>query len=335
MRPRRHIIPVFVPHLGCPNCCVFCNQRKISGSANQATEETVADAIERAKKIIPSGEGAELAFYGGSFTCIPLERQESLLKAAYPHYENGFLSGIRISTRPDAIDTEILDFLCRYGVKTIELGAQSMDPEVLALSKRGHTPEDTIKSSRLIKSLGFQLILQMMTGLPGDTRVRAVKTAEALAGLEPDGVRIYPTVIIKDTELQQMWEKGLYKEHGAEEAAELCAELFFIFHKKNIPIIRIGLNTTDDLTRGDAVAGAYHPAFGELFYSKVYLSKARELLRSGDYGKDIVLGVHRSRVSVMAGQKRCNIKALISEFGLRSVKIRQTDTEPDNILLIS
>ncbi|NLO46797.1 MAG: radical SAM protein [Clostridiales bacterium] len=335
MKPQRHIIPVFVPHLGCPNECVFCNQRRISGSTDQASAETVIKAIAKAKTILPSEAKAELAFYGGSFTAIHRDRQEELLRAAFPYYADGFLSGIRISTRPDAINTETLAVLRQYGVKTIELGAQSMNPEVLKRSKRGHSTEDIVNSSKLIKSLGFQLILQMMTGLPGDTAHRARMTAEALADLEPDGVRIYPTVIIKETALQKMWETGMYDEHGVEEAAELCTELFFIFNRRGIPVIRMGLNPTEALTGGDAIAGAYHPAFGELVYTKVFLSKARELLSSQKHGKDIVLGVHQSRVSAMAGHKRSNINILISEFNLSSLKIRQTETEPDNIQLIT
>ena len=205
MSAKESIIPVFVPHVGCPNNCVFCNQRKISGQLKPADPGEVTETIEKALKVIPDGSKAQLAFYGGSFTAIPAEQQTALLSAAHAFVERGALDSIRLSTRPDAIDDVILERLRRYGVRTIELGAQSLDDEVLRRSGRGHTAEDVFKASEMVKAYGFGLIIQMMTGLPGDTKEKAVKTAEKICSIGPDGVRIYPTVIIRDTALYDMW----------------------------------------------------------------------------------------------------------------------------------
>ena len=209
MIPKRKIIPIFVPHLGCPNNCVFCNQRKISGSLVPATAETVRKEIEKAAAKL-TGE-AEAAFYGGSFTAIDRSVQEQLLSAAK---EYDFIKSIRVSTRPDAVSPEALSLLKAYGASTVELGAQSMDPEVLRLSGRGHGPEDTRRAAAEVKKAGLNLILQMMTGLPGADADSDVASAIALAELGPDGVRIYPTVVIRDTPLYDMWQSGKYKEHG-------------------------------------------------------------------------------------------------------------------------
>ena len=205
MSARASIIPVFIPHWGCPHACVFCNQRRISGVKHPADAETVRAEVERARTVLPKGERAELAFYGGSFTAIPAEQQEALLSAAKAYLDEGVLSSIRLSTRPDAIDADVLSRLHRYGVETIELGAQSLCDEVLQCAHRGHTAADVENASRLIRASGFRLILQMMTGLPGDSPERSIRTAEKIISLKPDGVRIYPTVIVRDTELYDRW----------------------------------------------------------------------------------------------------------------------------------
>ncbi len=333
MSPKRHIIPVFVPHLGCPNDCVFCNQRRISGALTPATSETVIKAVEEVIELGITGY-CELAFYGGSFTAIPAHEQEELLKTAFEFIKCGKLNSIRLSTRPDCIDDETLVRLKRYGVKTIELGVQSMCPDVLIASNRGHTAEDAIHGAGLIKNAGFKLILQMMTGLPFDTKEKSVFTAQEICKLKPDGVRIYPTVIIKDTALYDMWCMGTYSEHTVEEAAEWCAELLNIFEAENIPVIRLGLNPTDELSDGAAVAGAYHPAFGELVAGKRYLKKAEELLLKYS-GNEVVLGVSRGEISKAVGQKRCNIQKLTAKFGLKKITVRETDIKKGEIVNLS
>ena len=211
MSARESIIPVFVPHLGCPHACVFCNQRRISGRERPATAEDVICAVEKAAALPHHGAKRQLAFYGGSFTAIPAEQQLPLLQAAREELRRGRIDSIRLSTRPDAIDDEILNRLEQYGVETIELGAQSMDEEVLRRSGRGHTARDVERSARLIKERGFRLILQMMTGLPGATAESDLTTAKQLAALKPDGVRVYPTVIVRDTALYDLWQAGKYQ----------------------------------------------------------------------------------------------------------------------------
>jgi len=324
MNPKRYIIPVFIPHLGCPNDCVFCNQRKISGELKHATAATVKAAVEEALRKIPADKPAELAFYGGSFTAIPEEEQTQLLKAAQPYIESGRIGEIRLSTRPDAVDVPCLERLEIYGVRTIELGAQSMDDGVLKASGRGHSAADTECASRLIKEHGFKLILQMMTGLPGDTEEKAIETAKKLIALSPDGVRVYPTVILRDTPLYELWRAGKYREHTVEEAVKLGAKLYRLFAEAGVPVIRFGLNPSDELSGGEAAGGAYHPALGELVRSEFYLNLARELISTSEHGEELVLGVGRGCVSLMTGQSRRNIKALMQEFNLKSVKVRET-----------
>jgi len=331
MSATRNIIPVFVPHLGCPNDCVFCNQRKISGKSAPATAETVSKTVTEALEKISATSAIQLAFYGGSFTAIPVEEQNELLDAALPFLRNGRIESLRLSTRPDAIDAKTLARLKAYGVKTIELGTQSMCDEVLTLSGRGHTAAQTAHAAREIKAQGFELILQMMTGLPGDSLERTIETANRIIALEPDGVRIYPTVIVEETPLCAMWQKGLYKEHTVEEAVCFCAAILPLFDQADIPIIRLGLNPTAELSGGAAVAGAYHPAFGELVQSRILLEKARVLLSAQPHGDMIVLTVHSSDISAMTGQKRANMMALCGEFKLRSLKVCAGDVKKGSV----
>ncbi|MGN1002227.1 MAG: elongator complex protein 3 [Oscillospiraceae bacterium] len=333
MTARRKIIPLFIPHLGCPHDCVFCNQKRISGSLSPVRPEDVAREVE--KGLALCGRGAELAFYGGSFTAMPVAHQEALLEAARPYAEAGDLSGIRLSTRPDAVSGKTLDLLERYHVRTIELGAQSMADSVLAACGRGHSAADTERAARLIKDRGFSLILQMMTGLPGSSKELDILTARRLAALGPDGVRLYPTVIIRDTPLYDRWRAGEYAEHSVADAVEVCAEILPLFESAGIPVIRLGLNPTDDLSGGQAAGGAYHPALGELVKSRVLRNRARELLRGTEPDSEVILGVNRACVSQMIGQHRCNLDALTAEFGLKSLKVRALDAKTGEILLVS
>lgn len=335
MTARNSIIPVFVPHLGCPNDCVFCNQRRISGHTEPATAQTVKTAIENAAALFPKGTKRQLAFYGGSFTAIPTVEQVALFEAAKPYLDDGTISSIRLSTRPDAIDAETLARLKKYSVQTVELGAQSLCDNVLWLSNRGHTAKEVEEAARMVKQAGFELILQMMTGLPGDTDESCIETAKKIIALHPDGVRIYPTVIVRDTELYDMWKAGTYKEHTVSDAVRVCAKITKLFDEAGIPIIRMGLNPTEDLSGGDAVGGAYHPALGELVRSHMMLDKAVELLDGIEPDKRVVLGVNKSDVSKMIGQHRCNAEALKTQFKLKSIKIIQTDINSGEIKLLS
>ena len=335
MSARESIIPVFVPHLGCPNDCVFCNQRRISGSQESATADTVKNAIEQATALPRNGAKRQLAFYGGSFTAIEVCMQTELLSVAKHYLDRGEIDSIRLSTRPDAIDETVLKRLKENGVETVELGAQSMNDEVLRLSARGHSAEQVENASRLIKSFGFKLILQMMTGLPGDSLERSLETAQRIIALKPDGVRIYPTVIVKDTALYELWQRGAYEEHSVEDAVQVCSKLLPMFEAAGIPVIRLGLNPTDELSGGAAVGGAYHPALGELVKSRIMYERARELLEGAEAGSRVVLAVHPSRISQMVGQKKENIKRLCADFGLAELKICSAELKKDEIKIIS
>lgn len=334
MSARQTIIPVFVPHVGCPNDCVFCNQRRISGAVRPITPEEVSRAICEGAAITPNGVQRQLAFYGGSFTAIPEAEQIALLEAAQPYLTDGTLSSLRLSTRPDAIDETVLQRLRRYGVKTIELGAQSMDDTVLTLAGRGHTAAQVTEAARLVKEFGFELILQMMTGLPGDEDGEAsLLTAEAIAALRPHGVRLYPTVIVRDTALFEQWQAGSYREHTVEAAVDICARIVPIFEDAGIPIIRLGLNPTEDLSAGAAAGGAYHPALGELVRSRMLLNTVRERLRGCKAGEKVLIEVGKGRLSQMIGQKRSNVKALQTEFELADLQIRELDRKTNEIFV--
>ncbi len=333
MSARGCILPVFVPHQGCAHACVFCNQRRISGERESVSADAVHRLIEAAA--LPSGAERQLAFYGGSFTAIPAERQEALLKAAKEGIDRGLIDSIRLSTRPDAIDGTVLERLKRCGVRTVELGAQSMDETVLRLSGRGHTAEDVRRASRLLREAGFQLVLQMMTGLPGDSDERAVYTARELIALRPDAVRIYPTVIVRDTALYDMWRAGEYREHTVEDAVRVCAELVPLFEAAGIPIIRLGLNPTEELSAGAAVAGAYHPALGELVRARVLRNRAEALLEGVAPGSRVTLGVNERELSQLIGQHRENVAWLAERFSLAELKARPAPCGAGEIVIMN
>ena len=335
MSAREHIIPVFVPHLGCPHACVFCNQRRISGQQVPAAAQTVCEAIEKAAALPLHGAKRQLAFYGGSFTAIPARQQEELLAVAGDALNRGEIQSIRLSTRPDAVDAAVLRRLKRFGVETVELGAQSMDDEVLHRSGRGHTAADVENAARLVKAAGFRLILQMMTGLPGDTEDKSLETARRLIALRPDGVRIYPTVIVRDTALYDLWKAGRYREHRVEDAVQICAKLLPLFEAARIPVIRLGLNPTEELSGGAAVAGAYHPALGELVRCRVYRDRAEALLEGIAPGSRATLIVGKGKTSQMTGQHRQNLSWLSQRFSLAALSVREDPAENGDFLSLS
>ena len=313
-------ISLFVPHQGCPHQCSFCNQKTISGSVNQLTPSEVRETLEKAVSDGVDPQNTEIAFFGGSFTAIERKYMISLLEETRTFIENGSFCGIRVSTRPDAIDDEVLSILKEYKVTSIELGAQSTDEEVLLLNHRGHTRDDIIKASGLIKKYGFSLGLQMMTGLLGDTPEKSLKTAEDIISLKPDTVRVYPTIVLEGTYLGELFKKGEYKPQTVEEAVELCATLLKRFYEENITVIRLGLHSGGNVEEG-FLAGPYHPAFGELCESKIYLEKAKEILSekypvenknicSLSQKKEITLFVNDREISKMTGQRSVNKIAL-------------------------
>ena len=319
----KHItVGLFVPHKGCPHQCSFCNQKTISGKTKKLT---IGDIDEAVKIASADGDGkGEIAFFGGSFTAIEKSYMVSLLERAKLYIDKGLFKGIRISTRPDCINEEILTFLKEYGVTSIELGCQSMNDEILLLNGRGHTAEDVEKAAELIKKYGFEFGVQMMTGLYGDCDESAVETAEKLIRLSPDTMRIYPTVVLQKTRLCELYEAGEYRPQTVDEAAELCARLIPMFTEKNIKIIRLGLHSGGNVEEG-FVAGAYHPAFKEICESKIYL---REILRITVQEKipqgKITLTVNKKCVSALVGQKRSNIEKLKTMGYI--CRIEQNDT---------
>lgn len=308
MTARHANVAVFVPHMGCPHRCSFCSQNSITGQTVPPTADTVRAAAETAKQSLGAKTSeAEIAFFGGSFTAIEPGFMKELLKAAYPYVASGEFRGIRVSTRPDALDTRMLRLLKFYGVTSVELGAQSMDDRVLRLNRRGHTAACVREASRLIRLEGLELGLQMMTGLYGDSDEGAIKTAGALAALRPDTVRIYPTVVFQHTPLAKLYENGLYRPQELDGAVSLCSRLLLLFHEALIRVIRLGLHTLDK----DAVlAGPWHPAFRELCEGKIYLEKAlTALLGQGEKGA-YQLSIPPKAVSKMAGQHQSNLRTL-------------------------
>ncbi len=301
-------IPIFVPHRGCPFECVFCNQKRITGEVKDVTANDVRDTISVCLKTLPEkNRRIEAAFFGGSFTGIPIEEQSALLNAANEYIINGKIDGIRLSTRPDYIDRAILDNLLKYGVTTIELGVQSMDEGVLKASNRGHTAEDVKDAVKLIREYPFTLGLQMMTGLPGDSEEKSLYTADEIIKLSPDIVRIYPTLTIKDTFLEKMYISGKYTPQTLDEAVETAKKLLLKFEKRNIKVIRIGLQSTAEICEnGGVAAGPVHSAFGELVESSIYYDIINEKLDAAACRKADVF-VNPREISKAVGNKKRNV----------------------------
>ncbi len=304
-------IAIFVPHNGCPHQCSFCNQKEITGQAYQPVPEDVIGAVDTARNSLgDQTKNTEIAFFGGSFTAIDRSYMTELLSAAAPFVQSGEFGGIRISTRPDAIDREILEILKSYGVTSIELGAQSMCDDVLAANRRGHSAADVENASALIKNDGFSLGLQMMTGLYQSSYEKDKYTAERLAALGPDTVRIYPTVVMRGTELFDLYQNGDYLPQKLENAVALCAELLCFFEEKHIKVIRLGLHDSGSLHENMA-AGAYHPAFRELCESEIIYQKTLDEIRHSNIQNGTAeFYVNPRSVSRFIGQKRRNLERL-------------------------
>lgn len=315
-------LSIFIPHKGCPNTCSFCNQRFISGSGRAPSPDEVRAILAgQVNTLSQSGLKAEIAFFGGSFTAVDKEYRRALLYAA-SEYVKEFpeqYAGIRCSTRPDCIDENILNELMLYGVTAVELGAQSMNDEVLGANLRGHTAEDVRRASRLIKSYGIELGLQMMTGLYKDKPSFCIETAREFAELKADTVRIYPTVILKGTMLDELRKQGFYESFSFEETVDLCAELLLFFEEKNIPVIRLGLHASDGVEE-QMTGGVYHQALGEIVKSRIMLMRMREQMTKLGGGRFIVY-TDRRNIGTVVGHGGQN-KALLSEEGI-TFKIKE------------
>lgn len=324
----RHVnIPVFIPHLGCPNQCVFCNQRSITG-VFEFDINSVKAVIDTALETVECDAEVEIAFFGGSFTGIDYELMCDLLNIAYSYVLSGRVSSIRCSTRPDYINEKILDTLKRYGVKTIELGLQSSSDEVLMLTKRGHTFESEALACQMIIDHGFSLVGQMMIGLPGSTVEREERTARFIVSSGAIGARIYPTVVFKDTELCYMAEGGEYLPLSLDEAISRSARAFRIFRNAGVEVIRIGLCSSDNLSDEDTYyAGPNHPALGELVESEYYYELIKEKIigmRIEDACSVEICGAPRT-LSKLIGQKKKNKFRLNSDFPMLALHFSESD----------
>ncbi len=314
---KEYIIPIFVPHLGCPNDCVFCNQKSISGQKKNITKEDAKKTIEYYLENIKDKDGIkEIAFFGGSFTGIDVEKQEELLQVANEFIKQGKVHSIRISTRPDYINKEILKRLKKYNVKTIELGVQSANDYILKKSNRGHSFEDVKKASRLIRWNGFKLGHQMMVGLPESTQADEINTAKALVKLKPKMVRIYPVLVIKGTRLEQNYIDGNYEPLSVIQAVEICKELVKIFVKHHIDVIRVGLQNTDEISEpgtnnSEVVAGPFHPAFRQLVESAIwYDAVVNKIKKLNTKVKEVEITVNPNDYNNVIGHKKENILKL-------------------------
>lgn len=321
----KYIIPIFISHKGCPNQCTFCNQRKISGSLGDINIHEIKLEIEKYIHLYKkNGLPIEIAFFGGSFTGIELQTQEELLKLANIYIEKGLVSTIRISTRPDYINKEILDMLKKYNVKTIELGVQSMDTEVLLEAKRGHTAEDVINACNLINEYKFDLGVQMMIGLNKSTLEKEIETCKELIKLNPKIARIYPVLVIKDTQLCEQYRIGEYNALTLDEAIYRSKEVLKLFRSNNVNVIRIGLQATDNISEGnDVVAGPFHPAFGELVESEIIFDDVCAYIKKNNFNnQDLKIYVNPKCVSVFVGNKKKNIARIKEKFSV-TIKIIQ------------
>jgi histone acetyltransferase (RNA polymerase elongator complex component) len=316
---RHFTIPIFIPMEACPFQCIFCDQDRISGrTAVPSAEDVLSILHQYLSTIHEKNSEIEVGFFGGTFTGLSPERQKGYFDTVLPFIKDGRIKGIRISTRPDFITPEILDFLKKYPVKTIELGAQSMDDEVLKRSGRGHTSLDTENASRLILEGGFTLGLQMMIGLPGDTEEKSVNTAKKIVELGASETRIYPVIVIKGTPLEDIFREGKYIPLKLEEAIRLTKNLMHVFDESNVKIIRIGLHPSEGLLyRNDYIAGPFHPSFRELVMTSVWTDRFRDLLNEKP-GESIAIRVNPVELNQAIGYYGKNRKLLENHF--RTVK---------------
>ena len=310
------IIPFFIPHAGCPHQCVFCDQKSITGKSAPPDLLSIPSVISSYLATAASAAPVQVAFYGGSFTALPIEDQKQYLDAVQPFVDAGRVSGIRLSTRPDAINPEVLALLKNHHVTTVELGAQSMDDDVLLLSGRGHTAAHTVNAVKHLRSHGFRVGIQLMPGLPGDTALRFQDTVSTVIGLRPDLVRIYPALVIKDTPLAELYRRASYSPLSLDAAIDLCREALERFEQAGIEVARIGLQPTEELERpGTILAGPWHPAFGQLVESSRHLESIRKLLLQSDGSGPVTFAVNPSDLSSAIGQNRRNIHAIRVQYG--------------------
>ena len=319
------VIPIFIPHEGCPHCCVFCNQLRISGMSGMSgmsqyrEKPVIAEAVQAIVQTWLARKGSvqrkvQVAFYGGSFTGLLQERQRELLGILTPFLEQGRVQGIRLSTRPDYIDQERVALLQRYQVSTVELGVQSMQDQVLALAKRGHTATDVLQAVPVLRQAGMEIGIQLMLGLPGDTRTTLRQTVEQVIALQPDFVRIYPLLVVQQSELAAQYQRGEYVPYSLGKAVVLAAWMKERFEQAGIRVVRMGLQAGPEL-EASLLAGPWHPAFGELVASRLMLQQTRRLLAQIPVQESVQLCINERDQSVFRGMKSSNVKRL-QQLGL-------------------
>lgn len=329
---RNNIIPIFIPFLGCPHDCAFCNQVKITNYRDRADEDSIKKQIEDYLSYFKDKESEkEIAFYGGSFTGLPEETMLFYLKIADDYKKKGIIDRIRLSTRPDYINNSILETLKEYHVDTIELGIQSFDQEVLDANERGHLISDSRLASELIKEYGFTLGHQIMPGLYKDYREKIIATAIKSAKIGPSIARIYPTLVIKDTKLEKFYQAGLYQPLSLEDAVEISAEVLMIYEYKNINVIRIGLQPTENINEGkDVVAGPFHPALRQLVEAYIYRLYLEDLINKNKLKDEIIIHTSGREISLIAGNKKTNKKYFYDKYKIKMSFVEDEDFYLEN-----
>ncbi|MCY6959496.1 elongator complex protein 3 [Clostridium brassicae] len=335
MSKSHYIIPIFVPHEGCPHNCVFCNQNSITGEVNKVNSRFVKDTIEEYLKTINKENATiEVSFFGGTFTAIDINKQKELLAVAKMYKDQGKIDYIHLSTRPDYINQDILENLKAYSTDIIELGIQSLDDEVLLKSGRGHTVEDVIRASHMIKEYGFILGHQIMLGLPGDDFKKDIETTKNIIKLNPDIARIYPSLVIKDTPMEKMYNYGTYCPYTLEEAVEISKEVYSMFVANDVNVIRIGLQPTEEINWGkDLIAGPFHPAFRELVEGSIYNDIILEEIQNENCD-DFIIYINNKDLSKVYAYKKKIFKDMESKISPKKAIVQQkSDIERGEMLL--
>jgi len=333
---KHYIIPIFIPHYGCTHACVFCNQQKITGRQLPVTTQEIAAIIDEHIARITQERYIEVAFYGGSFTALDIALQSELLASAYQALQDGKIHGIRLSTRPDCITDSILDNLIAFGVSIIELGVQSLDNAVLHASLRGHTSADVVQAVTSIRNKGLQCGIQLMPGLPGEEWESLIASATGVVNLTPDFVRIYPTIVIAHTQLARMYAAGTYTPLSLPAAIARTAYLKLLFTRYHIPVIRTGLQATEDLGKSDVVlAGPYHPAFGEMVDSYLFYVMLSHSIDSLRVKTDCHLSIHHHPrdTSKVRGMANGNLKKIKDIYPITSLTLTADGEQLDELIV--
>jgi histone acetyltransferase (RNA polymerase elongator complex component) len=339
---RRHtpfVIPVFIPHAGCPHQCLFCDQTSTTDRDRTfPTESQVHAEINRFLRYRRDHHRwTEISFFGGNFLGLADSQILQLLCVADKYIQTGRAQGIRFSTRPDTIDEKRIALIRNYAISTIEIGAQSMNASVLTMSRRGHGPDDTVKAVKLLKNHEWRTGLQMMVGLPGESKIDAVTSAEQMADLAPDFVRIYPCLVLRGSPLARWYSQGRYTPMSLEQSISLVKRIYRLMTVKGIAVIRMGLQPTTELNTGAGVlAGPFHPAYGELVCSALWMDALRRTLSSHNLnGCDLTVEVHPTSGSRIRGHRSCNLKRLRRDFHLSCVNVLSNARLPRDMAMLN